>query len=250
MGSVKTKTTFRMLRAIPVAPPAGTTEETMGRTGSASYVNAFKRVAVPPAPSSTPTSTTDPAVGESVAAGGTVQRMLVASTTFTVRAATPPKVTVVPEVNCVPWTMTCVPPAPGPAAGVTEVMESVEEESVKAEAFEPAWRSGFVTVTSRAPRVALLSRSKSTVSEEAELKVVWTLVIPFVPEGAVMEAVQPLTKCVPVTSMDRASVPETGTATEAGLTEETVGAGDGGGPPSGSVVKSSGTFLEGFSVAA
>src|SRR5687767_699780 len=118
--------------------------------------------------------------------------MLAESTTFTARAGTPPKVTEDAAGNWAPCTTTVLPPPPGPWDSVTAETENEGAAwRVRAETREDAWRSGFVTVTSRAPAVAVEERSKVTEREEEELNVVITFEIPFVPAPAEMATAAP-----------------------------------------------------------
>jgi hypothetical protein len=98
--------------AVPpeIGPAFGLTDEIVG---CAKYVNPFARLATPPGVDS------DTAFAPTVDAGVTAVTV-VALTTVTVEAAVPPMVKLVRPVRLVPVIVIAVPPAIGPAFGLTD----------------------------------------------------------------------------------------------------------------------------------
>ena len=110
-----------VVKSVPVSvtavPPAVGPEVglTVVTAGGATNVKPFGRLAIWPSRLVT-TTVTAPAL-----CAGVVSVIEVALTTITFVAATPPTVTVAPAVKSVPVSVTAVPPAAGPDAGLTVV---------------------------------------------------------------------------------------------------------------------------------
>ena len=141
--------------------------------------------------------------------------MVVAFTTVTLVAATPPIATVAPFTKLVPVIVTGVPPAVGPEVGAIFVTVSGGPRYAKPFVSVPVFPSGFVTTTSTSPAAC---------APVVAVIVVWLTTVTPVAATPPIVTVAPSTNSVPVivTLVPPAAGPEVGAIAPRTITFQTM----------------------------